>query len=129
MKDFAPLFYRAGQKLLNFSRRRAGEAHFAYSTAIWAATRALFRARETFDLKLSPPVSSLTFASRKGVMSLPCTPAASAAARAVPLTPYIYPKSRPSSSEIGFAISTPPSRPSAHFAFRMAAISAASFAA
>ena len=73
--------------------------------------------------RLSPPVRSFTLASRKGVMSLPWTPASSAALRAWRMTPSILPKSRPYSSGMGLAMSTPPLRPMPHLALRMSAAS------
>ncbi len=75
------------------------------------------------ESRLSPPVSSFTLASRKGVVSLPWMPLALAWANASLMAALITAGSMEYSSGMGLATSIPPSKPSSRLARKAAASS------
>ena len=97
----------------------------AYASAIAEAKRALLSTRAIFDARLSPPVSSLTRASKNGVLALPLMPWAAASCRAWTMARSMVSRSMACSVGIGLATTMPPRRPSAHCACMACAIACA----
>ena len=95
-----------------------------YSIAISEASLALFMTSAMLDSRLSPPVRSLTLARRKGVTSLPRTPADAASASAWSMAAFMTGAGISYSTGMGLAMTAPPESPRSHLVLSMAAIAA-----
>ena len=84
------------------------QAHFARLHAIFAASSALLYTRRMLLARLSPPVMSLIFASRKGVVCLPWMPRRLASYTASSMALLITSGSMEYCSGMGLVTSMPP---------------------
>jgi hypothetical protein len=98
----------------------------AYATATAAASLALFSTSWMLPIRLSPPVSALTRASRNGVADLPVLPCACASANACSIARSTISRGSACCAGIGLATTSPPPKPRSHFDFMTRAISSGS---